>query len=311
MWAASACGGGEVRPPAAPDESRDLGSVIQERTGSWLRGTVPATPALGGTQWRWVQAACTEGTPELAERGFAQQLRVEADAEGLLLLQDHFWRKPSPCVQTVALRAVPGQEPEAEWTIRTEAFQALPVGCGVRPDEERPGHVRRRGQRLELFVQRSRWCGGLELRMVYEPMQPTPLADDQLVRHFAIHFSRRDALRLSRLFAARGALAEPFTPSPSGVTRHIGRTEVHAWFAQAFAPVPWVALRLTEAAAAEEAGHWRAKWEYMDPRLQEPATGSSDFTVGGGEILELRLALAAPPKERPAGSRRAAEATPR
>ncbi len=283
---------------AVPDESKDLGSLLSERTGSWLRGTRPATPAMGGTQWRWVEAACTEGPLDLAAQGFAQQLRVEADPEGLLLLQDHLWREPSACIQTVALRAVPGRDPEAEWVVRTEAIVALPPDCGVQPDEERPGHVRLRDRRLELFVQRSRWCEGLELRMVYESMAPTPLADDQLVRHFAVHFSRRDALRLSRLFAAQGALAEPFTPSPAGVTRHVGRTAVHAWFAQAFAPVPWVAMRLTEAEAAEQSGHWRAAWEYMDPRLQEPASGRSDFTVGGGEILELRLELTAPPKER-------------
>ncbi len=273
--------------------------------GPWLRGTVPVTPAVGGSQWRWVEAHCTEGPLDLAAQGFQQQLRVEADAEGLLLAMDHAWERPEACVQTVMLRAVPGSDPEGEWTLRTEALQALPPGCGVQADEERPGHVRLRGRQLEVLVQRSRWCNGYDLRMVYAAEPSTPLADDQLVRHFAAHFSRRDALRLSKLFGVQGELVEPFTPSPAGSTRHSGRAEVHAWFAQAFAPVPWVALRLLQAEPAEDAGQWNASWEYMDPRLEEPVAGRSGFTVGGGEILRVTLELTGEPKEKEAAKQAA------
>jgi hypothetical protein len=33
------------------------------------------------------------------------------------------------------------------------------------------------------------------------------------------------------------------------------------------------------------------RWEYMDPRLQQPLAGRSIFTVAAGEIFEAQLLL--------------------
>ncbi|MFW5921157.1 MAG: hypothetical protein ACOCUS_04900, partial [Polyangiales bacterium] len=288
------CGSGNEE--RVPDESQDMLIATGGSQGPTIEGTQSVGPDIDGTQWKWVEATCTEGPLELGEKGFVQQARVKADPQGLLISYDQAFPQQA-CVQTVMQRWVPGQSRDAPWTMKEVAHVALPPECGIAPEQDRPGHVRKRGELLEVFVQRSNWCDGLEVRMVYAPARPAPLAGDQIVRHYAGHFNRQDALRVSGLFAQSGSLVEPFTESRTGSTRHEGASSVHAWHAQAFAGVPWLALRLTSMTEGDEEGQWTAEWEYMDPRLSEPFPGRTHFTVAGGEVFEARFELTGEPRE--------------
>jgi hypothetical protein len=291
-----ACGSGDTES-ALPDESKDLNVGSSGGMGGVLEGTKPASPELDGTQWKWVEAHCTTGPLKLGEkRGFSQQVRVSLDSEGLLFVYDQVFEKEN-CRQTIVQRAIPGKKPDDEWQMKETAHVSMPPDCGIGPEHDRPGNVRMRGEFLEVFVQRSKWCGGYEVRMVYAPMQNKPLEGRQLVRHYTAHFNRQDADRVSALFADTGSLVEPFTESATGSTRHEGIGKVRSWYAKAFGNVPWLALRLTSVQSGDEEGQFIADWKYMDPRVQEPFPGKNVFTVGGGEIFETRIELRGSPKE--------------
>jgi hypothetical protein len=171
--------------------------------------------------------------------------------------------------------------------------------CFGRMEEERPGEVRRRGQFLEVLVQRSMvWCNGLEVRMVYAPAPAEPLANDQIVRHYVAHFNRRDAERVASLFATSGSLVEPFNVTHTGgPTRHDGRESIEQWYREVLgAPVPWLAMKLDAVSPARNGAV--AGWLYMDPRLEEPLGGRTHFTVAAGEVFEARIELTSEPQMR-------------
>jgi hypothetical protein len=261
---APACGGGATT--TTPDESGDLGGT----SGGSMSGRVVDMPTgLDGSQWRWAEAHCTEGPLDLASRGFAQTLRVSEDGDALLLTYD----------QTFARVAVPSTDT-----------------CFGRPEQPRPGEVRRAGNRLEVLVQRSNWCNGFEVRMVYDPVMPQLLRDDEIVRRYVAHYSRGEAQRLAGLFAETGSLLEPFTETETGDPyRHDGRGAVQQWFGEAFAGTAWRALRLLSVAPGEQPHTMVAEWEYMDPRLAEPLRGRTRFTIAAGEIFEAQIEIVGNP----------------
>lgn len=284
----TACGGATVQTQV--DEAGDE----QVRAVS---GGRPAGPELDGTRWRWVEAACTEGPLDLLARGFAQELRVKADGNALILTYDQQFATEQ-CTQTVVQRAVPPTEALADWQITEELRLSVPPtpACEGRAEQPRPGAVRLRNGKLEVLVQRSNvWCNGYEVRMAYEPLQPGALADDQVIRRYVASFSRRDADGVASLFADTGSLVEPFTVV-DGVTptRHDGREAVRAWYRQAVANVPWIAMRLEAVEPGAEGGQYVARWQYMDPRLTEPLLGQNRFTIAAGEIFETQIELASP-----------------
>jgi hypothetical protein len=292
----TACGGPQT--VVLPDESADLqvgSGGEQTRVPSHLSGTRPAGPALNGTQWTWVESHCTEGPLDLAARGFASTVRVSADEGGLWLTHDQVFEAES-CGQTVVQRASPsssssgGEGSGADWQMREDANVAVPPACGATAEPDRPGDIRLRGEFLEVYIQRSAWCNGLEVRMVFAPTRAASLSTSELVRHYAAHFDRGDANSLSALFADTGSLVEPFTISDTGSTRHETRIAVRTWYQGAFADLPWVAFRLTSLSV--EGDQASGEWEYMDPRLDEPGLlGTSQFTVAGGEIFETEMRL--------------------
>ncbi len=289
MFLATACGGTER--PRTLDESDDVGGG----GGGARPGRVVEMPTgLGGSEWRWVEAHCTEGPLDLQARGFAQRLRIEEDGAALLLTYDHVFATEQ-CAQTVVQRVSPPETP-GELRMEEVARIAVPAtpDCFGQPEALRPGEVRRAGtSRLEVLVQRSVWCGGFEVRMVYERAMPQLLTDEEIARRYVAHFSRGDAQRVAALFAATGSLLEPFTETPTGDPyRHDGRMAVLAWFTDAFEGLPWRALRITGVGPPPDGvGSIMMEWEYMDPRLSQPLRGRNRFTIAAGEIFEAQIEL--------------------
>lgn len=276
-----------------PDESADFGDT----TGGSMSGRVVDMPVgLDGTQWRWIEAHCTEGPLDLAARGFSSTLRVHQDGESLLLVHDQTIASDE-CARTIVQRVSPPDQP-GELEMEEVARVAVPSNeaCFARPEPPRPGEVRRVGDLLEVLVQRSNWCGGFEVRMVYAAAVPQLLEDDEIVRRYVAHYGRGDADRLAALFAETGSLLEPFTQTPTGDPyRHDGREAVRAWFQQAFEGTPWRGMRILSMQPGEQPHTMVAEWEYMDPRLAEPLRGRNRFTVAAGEIFEAQIELMGEP----------------
>ena len=159
------------------------------------------------------------------------------------------------------------------------------------------------GSRLEVLVQRSHWCTGLEVRMVYERVPTELLNDDEILRRYVAYFTMGNADQMSGLFAETGALLEPFTTTATGDPyRHDGRGSVHRWFAETFASAPWRALRVTGLETSEADGTMQRvmSWEYMDPRLAQPVSGTTRFTIAAGEIFQAEISLTGEPAVRTA-----------
>lgn len=293
----AACGGGSQQ--SFPDESADLGPT----TGGMSGRVVDMPVGLDETEWRWAEAHCTEGPLDLASRGFAQELRIDQDGESLLLVYDQVFANED-CAQTVVQRVSPPPQP-GELQMEEVARVTVPSegACVGRAEQPRPGEVRRNGDLLEVLVQRSNWCGGFEVRMVYAPMAPEILTDEEIVRHYTAHYSRGDADRISELFAPTASLLEPFTETATGDPyRHDGREAVRDWFRQAFAGTPWRAMRILSMAAGDQPSTMVVEWEYMDPRLAQPLRGRNRFTSAAGEIFEAQIELVGEPVLAPGGA---------
>lgn len=282
---AFACGPGEEQR-TLPDESDDL-SVGGSR--AHLEGTRPAGPDLGGSHWRYVESSCTEGSPQFIGEGFQRTADVYADSEGLLLVYDHTLGES--CRETVVQRAKPGAETDQAWAMSEEA-RVHQGDCPTDPEPDRPGDVRRRGDFLEVYVQRSNWCNGLEVKMVYAPAQREAFEGEELIRRYAAHFNRQDAGRITQLFAANGSLVDPFTRTPTDQPmRFDGQRAIYEWFEEAFGNTPWLAMRVTGIEAGPAPGAYTMTWEYMDPRLDVPFGGRNLFTIAGGEIFETTIEI--------------------
>jgi len=281
-----ACGPAEEQR-TLPDESGDL-DVGGDQRGH-LEGTRPAGPDLGGTHWRYVESACTEGSPRFIDEGFERTVDVYADSEGLLLVYDH--QLGESCRETVVQRSKPGAESEEAWSMVEEA-RVHQGECPTDPEPDRPGDVRRRGDFLEVYVQRSNWCNGLEVKMVYAPADRAAFEGEELIRRYAAHFNRQDAARITALFAANGSLVDPFTRTPTDQPmRYDGQRAIYEWFEEAFANTPWLAMRVTGIEAGPAPGAFTMSWEYMDPRLDVPFGGRNLFTIAGGEIFETTIEI--------------------
>ncbi len=297
----AACGGAQT-DATLPDESDDL-DVGGPRISPHLEGTTPADTSLYGTRWAFVEAECTEGPLELTNFTRAAEVNPAVAAgggtePGFVIVYDHAFEpgegdEGPGCRETVVQRATPGAETDQEWAIHEEA--RVTVGeCTTRVELDRPGDVRMRGQFLEVYVQRSNWCGGLEVKMVYAPAPPGAGERDgeQVIRHYVAHFNRRDAQALTLLFSQNGSLVEPFNRTVTDQpTRHDGRAQIFEWYNQAFRRTPWLALRLVDVAPGAVPGAYTLRWHYMDPRLDAPFGGQNLFTVAGGEIFETEIAI--------------------
>jgi hypothetical protein len=253
---------------------------------------------LGNTEWSFVEAECTEGPLDLASRGFVGRMHVVEEAAGsLLLVQDHTYGDTG-CELTIVTRVSSPTEP-GELRMEEIARVSVPSTpeCFGQPEPPRPGEVRRAGRRIEVLTQRSRWCGGFEVRFAFDPAMPRMLSNAELARHYAVYFSLGDADALAGLFAQVSSLAEPFTTTTTGDPyRHDGRDAVRQWFVDAFAGTAWRALRITGSTPGATPHEITVTWEYMDSRLAAPLTGANHFTTAAGEIFETRIELSSAPE---------------
>ncbi len=252
---------------------------------------------LDGTEWRWRSASCTEGPLDLAARGFEARLHVDQDGDGLLMTYDQRFASEG-CVLTV-LQQVSPTPTQTELRMEEVARVAVPSTpeCFGQPEPPRPGEVRRNGRNLEVLVQRSRWCNGFEVTMVYEPVLPALLTNEDLARRYVAHFTRGDAARVARLFSTAGALLEPFTTTATGDPyRHEGRDAIYTYFRETFGGTRWRAMRITGLAEGATPQQIVVRWEYMDPRLSAPVAGHDVLTIAGGEIFETQIALDGTPQ---------------
>ena len=289
LLAVGVAGCGEA-PRTGVDESGDLSA---SSGGQTMAPRVVEMPiGLDGTQWRWTGASCTEGPLDLAARGFSANLRIEQDGESLLLTYDQVFANEG-CVVTLLQTVSP---PPAPGELRMEEVARVAVPstpqCFGQPEPPRPGEVRRNGRILEVLVQRSRWCNGFEVTMTYEPSLPTLLTNEDIARRYVAHFTRGDAVRVAELFSTAGTLLESFTTTQTGDPfRHEGRDAVYRWYNESFAGSPWRAMRVTGFEPGTTPQQTIMRWEYMDPRLQQPVAGHNAFTVAAGEIFEAEVAL--------------------
>jgi hypothetical protein len=288
--ALASCGGPSGRT-TTPDEDDDLG----------VTGSSAGMPeGLDGTRWRWREAHCSEGPLDLTARGYSATVRVREEEDGLTLVTDQEFASEN-CEHTLLTRAIPSSA-QGDWQIEELARVAFPptTECTGRPEVPRPGEIRLRDGKLEVLVQRSQWCAGLEVRMVYERERPALLTDDEIVRRYALYFTRGDAALAASLFAETGSLLESFTRTETGDPyRHDGRAEVQAWFEETFSSAPWRAMRIMsveQTSAQGGASQRTVSWEYMDPRLSEPLLGRTRFTIAAGEIFEAVVELASEPQ---------------
>jgi hypothetical protein len=287
--ALGAAGCGEAAPTGV-DESGDLDGTAGGQTMAPRIVEMPV--GLDGTQWRWTGASCTEGPLDLAARGFSSNLRIEQDGSSLLLTYDQVFANDG-CIVTLLQTVSPPPTP-GELRMEEVARVAVPSspGCFGQPEPPRPGEVRRNGRILEVLVQRSRWCNGFEVTMTYEPSLPTLLSNEDIARRYVAHFTRGDAVRVAQLFSTAGALLESFTTTQTGDPfRHEGRDAVYAWYHESFAGSPWRAMRVVGFEPGATPQQTLMRWEYMDPRLQQPVAGHNVFTVAAGEIFEAEVAL--------------------
>lgn len=289
----AACGGAEPRAEVPYEEAEDVSVVREERTVA--TGRAPVGRNFVGSRWQWIEATCTEGTTDLAAKGFTDELRVEREGESSYLLV-HDEGFGDGCKRTVLQSAAP-LEAENEFRLTEELLVGLPAtdACARRPDTARTGEVRMHGDFLEVLVRRSPLCNGFEVRHVYGPAPVATLTGEQIARRYVAHYNRRDVARIATLFSDAGSLVESFTVNEDNTpTRHDGREAVRAWYTQSLADVPWVALRLTALAPTDQQGQIGIDWEYMDPRLSTPFTGRNLLTIAAGEIFEAQFDVAAP-----------------
>lgn len=279
------CGGGEER--TLPDESGDLRVGSGGSRTSHLAGTTPVGPELANTRWSFVEGSCTEGPLPVDASTMQRTVELVPGERNFLLVYDH---RIGDCVETIGHRATPGDSADSEWQMHEEA--RVTVGeCSTRAEADRPGDLRLRGQFLEVYVQRSVWCNGYEVKMVYARTNEPP-SEEELVRRYALHFNRRDARKVTELFADNGSLVEPFNRTPENhASRHDGRASVYAWYQETFANTPWLALNVTGIESGATPGSYVMSWQYMDPRLDLPFGGRNRFTIAGGEIFETSIEI--------------------
>ncbi len=279
------CGGDDER--TTPDESNDLALGSGGSQVSHLAGTQPVGPELVNTRWQFVEGSCTEGPLPVDASQMQRTVELTAGDRSFVLIYDHTF---GDCTESIAQQATPGASVDAEWQMHEQA--RVTIGeCPTRPEPDRPGDLRLRGQFLEIYVQRSLWCNGYEAKMVYARTNE-PRAEDVLVRRYALHFNRRDARRLTELFSDQGSLVEPFNRTPEDhASRHDGRAAVFQWYAEAFENTPWLSLNVTGVEPGATPGAYVMNWQYMDPRLDLPFGGRNRFTIAGGEIFETSIEI--------------------
>jgi hypothetical protein len=252
---------------------------------------------IDGSRFTWASAECSDGPLDLARLGFEREVELSV-REGALFMTLDTEVITDGCTSTSVWQVVPASDP-ALWKLTPRALVTLPPSaeCGAKEREPQNGSLHLSGDSLEIVQHGSTWCRGFDARFVYRRAPARRLAPRELIARYVAGWNLRDPRVLAGLFVDGGSLVEPFTRTDDGnYARHEGRDALRAFFAQAFASVPWSAMRLLAIEPGTTEGHFTAEWEYMDPVLSEPLRGRNLFVLAGGEIYEAELQLIGDPK---------------
>jgi hypothetical protein len=256
-----------------------------------------ALAGLDGTHWSWVEAECSDGPLELGRVGLDRELDLSVSERGVLEMVFETELATEGCYASAEWSGKPMRD--GLWRFKPRALVTLPpdTECGAVDRETMRGSLGVVGDRLEMVTHASAWCRGFDTRFVYRRAPASRLSEKQVVARYTGAFNRRDAARMAALFAERASLVEPFSPTDDGnYLRHEGREAIRAWYASAFASVPWLAMRLTAISPGDNPGQLIADWEYMDPGLAEPLRGRNLLVIAAGEIFEAEVQLVNDPK---------------
>jgi hypothetical protein len=249
----------------------------------------------------WTSASCSDGSIDLAALGFERTLEVER-TKGATLLTLETAIATRGCRSTSVWKVTDAEEGKR---IEPEAWVRQPSGesCGLEERAPVLGTLRFLDERLEITTRSSPWCRGLDARFRYTE-SPVPALDaERVAARYVAHFARGDADALARLFAIDGSLIEPFTATEDGqLKRHEGRDAVRAYYARAFASVPWQTARLLALERDANSGAIIADVEYMDGLLAEPLRVRIALVLAGYELLEAEVQLVTDPRAAAAAS---------
>lgn len=287
----NACGASSAE--TLPDETSDTSGSETMRATPTVAATIPER--LEGSEWRFMEAACTDGELDWAQRGMTAHMRIEPESDGILLIRDESFS--DGCARTILTRITPPSQP-GDLVIDELTRVALPAtpACVGEPEPTHPGELRVNGEFLDVLVQRSRACRGFELRMSFARRTAESPNEAELMRHYSAFFTRGDVTRITRMFAEPGAVLDPFTLTETGdPTRYEGRDAVGGWYAGTLTQTRWRAQRLVAIERDEPNNSWIGRFEYMDPRLTTPVLGHTRFVIAGGEIFEAESRLDAAP----------------
>jgi hypothetical protein len=256
-----------------------------------------ALAGLSGTRWSWVEAECSDGPLELGRVGLDRELDLSVSERGIVEMVFETELATEGCYASAEWSGKPMRD--GLWRFKPRALVTLPpdVECGAVDRETKRGSLEVVGDRLEMVTHGSAWCRGFDARFVYRRAPARRLSDKQVAIRYTGAFNRRDAARMAGLFAEHASLVEPFSRTDDGnYLRHEGREAIRTWYADAFASVPWLAMRLTAISPGDSPGHLIADWEYMDPGLAEPLRGRNLLVIAAGEIFEAEVQLVNDPK---------------
>lgn len=269
------------------------GEVVTREVETHYADPVPAK--LTDARWVYQGGRCAGSKRDISLAALQGEMRVAQRGRELRLMWDR--TLAGGCEQTVAMTASPVRDQryllQEQARSATHAQEGEPpdAQCLGQPEPSRTVQLAMHERRLDFTLPRARLCEGYDAVLQFEAAAPQPLGDRSLVRHFVAHFNRQDASSLAALFTERGRLLAPFETDGLGMpVSHQGREAVEAWLRRHVGTRPWVAMRLG-ALHRGPGGALSAQWQYLDPALEQPLDGGTQFVLGGGELFEVRLWL--------------------
>lgn len=245
-------------------------------------------------RYLWLDTQCVDGPIDLAQIGYAQELRFEDDLRApRLSLITHVQR--DQCQQMAVMVATPTAADT--FSFETVPAVTLPAGTACVPQDAigGAGDVRFFDDRAELTTERSALCRGFTARSTYVRATARALTEQELALRFAATFNTRDAGAVAELFADDAVLMEPFSETSDGAPkRHEGRPAILSYFTRAFAASQWSAMQVVAIDRARQGQGVVLSFRYMDSALAAPFSGRSLLLFAGRPIFLMELQAVGP-----------------